>query len=170
MTGSDQSVPLAVFDDALRTGRLGGVTGEVLFYPGHHQVSQAIELLIAEFSATRNVMPFLDAPSAACGCGMLRGKHGMSPERRLPAVLCGPGIAHTSSKQLARMSLYGCTPFAPRISPIACTQGKTGSERRSRQTNQRLRNPRIPAITLCLHSLQLRFNSDAPTHPNRIQV
>lgn len=55
----------------------GGMTYEIALYPRHDQVRQAIDFGIGELPALGKMVPFGDAPAAARGGGMLRGKHRM---------------------------------------------------------------------------------------------
>ena len=77
------------------------MTYEIALYPRHDQVRQAIDFGIGELPALGKMVPFGDAPAAARGGGMLRGKHRMPAPRRLAPVVARirrPDAARSSSR------------------------------------------------------------------------
>ena len=64
---------------------------EIAFDPDHDQVGKPPDLFIRQFSATWDMVPFLNASPAACGGGMLGREHRMPTPGRLFAVLHGIG-------------------------------------------------------------------------------
>ena len=98
------------------------VRGKIAVNPGHNQSCQLVDLLSTQFSAPRNMVPFLDASTtAACG-GVLGGEHRMAAPRRLPPVFRRLGSANPLSEHLMRMPVNEFTPFAPRIFSVVRTQ------------------------------------------------
>lgn len=98
------------------------VRGKIAINPGHNQSCQLIDLLSTQFSAPRNMVPFLDASTtAACG-GVLGGEHRMTTPRRLSPVFRRLGRANPLGEHLMRMPVNEFTPFAPRIFGVVRTQ------------------------------------------------
>lgn len=98
------------------------VRGKIAINPGHDQSCQLIDLLSTQFSAPRNMVPFLDASAAAACGGVLGGEHRMTTPRRLSPVFRRLGRANPLGEHLMRMPVNEFTPFAPRIFGVVRTQ------------------------------------------------
>lgn len=98
------------------------VRGKIAINPGHDQSCQSIDLLSTQFSAPRNMVPFLDASAAAACGGVLGGEHRMTTPRRLSPVFRRLGRANPLGEHLMRMPVNEFTPFAPRIFGVVRTQ------------------------------------------------
>ena len=105
-------------DAARWTNSDGGMTYEIALYPRHDQVRQAIDFGIGELPALGKMVPFGDAPAAARGGGMLRGKHRMPAPRRLAPVVARIRRPDAGAQQLAGMAIDHGLALRPRIRAV----------------------------------------------------
>ena len=94
------------------------MTYEIALYPRHDQVRQAIDFDIGELPALGKMVPFGDAPAAARGGGMLRGKHRMPAPRRLAPVVARIRRPDAGAQQLAGMAIDHGLALRPRIRAV----------------------------------------------------
>lgn len=91
-------------------------------------------LLVCQRSPGANAVPFLQAPPAAGGGGMLSDEHGMATHRRLTAIVPGAGRRQTSGDEISRVIEHSLATRALQVAAVAIVESQTPSERRAGQT------------------------------------
>ena len=114
---------------------------KVALDPRHHQRGEAIDLLIAQFPAFGDMMPFLDAASAAGGGGMLSGEHRMPSPRRLPAVVARLRVPHPGAQHVMGMPVDHRFALGSGIGAVLVRQHEFRSELGLREPAKRLLHP-----------------------------
>ena len=115
------------------------MTYEIALYPRHDQVRQAIDFGIGELPALGKMVPFGDAPAAARGGGMLRGKHRMPAPRRLAPVVRGTSRRQAAGKQVVGM-------LTDRLQPTLCDERAVGRLQVDARTEGASRNAIQPLV------------------------
>ena len=91
---------------------------QVALDPGHDQPGQGINLGISQSPAARDVVPALDAPTAAGGRGMLGREDRMPAVGGLLAVLQRAGRPHTLGQHLMGVAVDGIPALGAGVGAI----------------------------------------------------
>ena len=94
------------------------VCSKIAVNPSHDQSGEPVDLLRAQRSSTRNMMPFLNASAAATCGGVLSCEYRMTAPGRLFPVFRRLGGTDPLGEHLMRVPVDEFTSFAPRIFSI----------------------------------------------------
>lgn len=109
---------------------------QIALNPGHDQGGQPVDLHVGQWAALGDMVPALDATAAAGAGGVLGGKDGMTPIRRLFAILEGLGRTDPFGQHLVCMTIDGSLPLGPGIGTVLGRQAEPGAKMRAPQAGQ----------------------------------
>ena len=118
------------------------ITVKLSLDPCHQQFHDALLLILRQLPSHRDVIPLMQASTAAAGAGVLGDKHRMPAHRRLLAVIGDACRCKPRSDEVGSVALNGLHTLVRYVLPVLLTQMELCAEGGSLQTGKRLLNCR----------------------------